>query len=84
MMHIWPILRQRQTKRKSCGEQTAGELHRVRARAAEEFAGEIEKQMSELNFLDARFEIRLSDAGRFSASGKDDAEFYFSANRESL
>ncbi len=61
-------------------EQTAGELHRVRARAAEEFAGEIEKQMSELNFLDARFEIRLSDAGRFSASGKDDAEFYFSAN----
>ena len=61
-------------------EQTAGELHRVRARAAEEFAGEIEKQMSELNFLDARFEISLSDAGRFSASGKDDAEFYFSAN----
>ena len=61
-------------------EQTAGELHRVRARAAEEFAGEIEKQMSELNFLDPRIEIRLSDAGRYSASGKDDSEFFFSAN----
>lgn len=44
------------------------------------FAAEIQKQMTELNFLDARLEIRISDAGHYSANGKDDAEFYFSAN----
>lgn len=59
---------------------TAEELHKVRERAAETFAGEIQKQMAELNFLDARLEIRLTDAGHYSASGKDGAEFYFSAN----
>lgn len=59
---------------------TAEELHKVRERAAETFAGEIQKQMAELNFLDARLEIRLTDAGYYSASGKDEAEFYFSAN----
>jgi len=59
---------------------TAEELHKVRERAAETFAGEIQKQMAELNFLDARLEIRLTDAGHYSASGKDEAEFYFSAN----
>lgn len=61
-------------------EKTAEELHKVRERAAETFAGEIQKQMAELNFLDARLEIRLTDAGYYSASGKDEAEFYFSAN----
>ena len=61
-------------------EKTAEELHKVRERAAETFAGEIQKQMAELNFLDARLEIRLTDARHYSASGKDEAEFYFSAN----
>lgn len=61
-------------------EKTAEELHKVRERAAETFAGEIQKQMAELNFLNARLEIRLTDAGHYSASGKDEAEFYFSAN----
>ena len=61
-------------------EKTAEELHKVRERAAVTFAGEIQKQMQELNFLDARLEIRLTDAGHYSAGGKDEAEFYFSAN----
>ena len=61
-------------------EKTAEELHKVRERAAVTFAGEIQKQMQELNFLDARLEIRLTDAGHYSVGGKDEAEFYFSAN----
>ena len=61
-------------------EKTAEELHKVRERAAVTFAGEIQKQMQELNFLDARLEIRLTDTGHYSAGGKDEAEFYFSAN----
>ena len=47
---------------------------------AVKFAEEIVHQMSELNFLDARFEIRLTEAKSYSAQGKDDAEFYLSVN----
>ena len=55
-------------------------LHAVREKAARELEKEIGSQMRELNFADARFEIRLIDTGRFSALGRDDAEFYMSAN----
>ena len=47
---------------------------------AVKFSEEIVHQMSELNFLDARFEIRLTEAKSYSAQGKDDAEFYLSVN----
>lgn len=60
--------------------ETAEKLHEVREKAAKVFASEIQKQMIELNFPDARFDIRISDTGRFSAGGKDEVEFYFSAN----
>ena len=55
-------------------------LHSVRERAARELEREIGSQMKELNFADAWFEIRLIDTGRYSALGRDDAEFYMSAN----
>lgn len=58
----------------------AGRLHDVRERAARAFSDEIGAQMRELNFLDARFEARLVDSGHYSTLGRDDAEFYMSAN----
>ena len=61
-------------------EKAAMELHEVREQNAVKFAEEIVHQMSELNFLDARFEIRLTEAKSYSAQGKDDAEFYLSVN----
>ena len=60
--------------------ETAEKLHQVRTRAAEAFSREIQNQMQELNFADARFEARLFDPGHYSAGGRDDAEFYMSAN----
>ena len=36
--------------------------------------------MKELNFLDSRFEIRISEAEKYSSNGKDEAEFYLSVN----
>lgn len=61
-------------------EKAAAALHRVRASRAVSFAEEIMEQMKELNFLDARLEIRLKDTGRLSAGGRDEAEFYLSTN----
>lgn len=65
-------------------EKAAMELHEVREQNAVKFAEEIVHQMSELNFMDARFEIRLTEAKSYSAQGKDDAEFICRLIRENL
>ena len=73
-------LLEKQKKAEKQMEKAAMELHEVREQNAVKFAKEIVHQMSELNFLDARFEIRLTEAKSYSAQGKDDAEFYLSVN----
>ena len=73
-------LLEKQKKAEKQMEKAAMELHEVREQNAVKFAEEIVHQMSELNFLDARFEIRLTEAKSYSAQGKDDAEFYLSVN----
>lgn len=55
-------------------------LHEIRAKYAQIFSDEIKKQMEELNFLDTRLEMRLTDTGRRSANGQDEAEFYIALN----
>lgn len=61
-------------------ERVTKKLHDVRNRYKTVFADEICIHLKELNFLDTRFEIHLKDAGRFSANGKDEAEFYLALN----
>lgn len=60
--------------------QIASRLHKVREKAAGIFAREIREQMSELNFMDTRLELKISDLGHYSASGSDEAEFYLATN----
>lgn len=67
------------TAKKRAG-QAAGRLHRAREKAAVIFAREIREQMAELNFMDTRLELRISDLGRYSAGGSDEAEFYLATN----
>ena len=55
-------------------------LGAMRRESAAAFAEEIHRQMSELNFLDTRLEIRISDSGRYSANGRDEAEFFLAVN----
>ena len=61
-------------------ETVSQKLHEIREKYASVFADEIKKQMLELNFLDTRIEMRLTDIGRYSANGRDEAEFYIALN----
>lgn len=61
-------------------EETAEQLSALRKKYASEFADEIRTQMQELNFLDTRLEMRISDSGHLGAGGKDEAEFYIAVN----
>lgn len=55
-------------------------LHQIREKYASAFAEAIRAQMAELNFLDTRLELRITDSGHFSSNGRDDAEFYLALN----
>lgn len=61
-------------------ETVSQKLHEIREKYAAVFADEIKKQMLELNFLDTRIEMRLTDIGRYSANGRGEAEFYIALN----
>lgn len=61
-------------------ETVSAKLHKIREKCAAVFAEEIKKQMQELNFMDTRLEMRLTDTGRYSANGRDEAEFYIALN----
>lgn len=61
--------------------QSASErLRQMREENAPVFADAIRTQMAELNFLDTRLELRISDTGHYSANGRDEAEFYLALN----
>lgn len=51
----------------------------MRKETAEELSGQIKQALSELNFLEVRFEIRI-DRTEYSANGVDAAEFYIATN----
>lgn len=61
-------------------EHVTKQLHEVRDHYKNVFAEEIRLHLKELNFLDTRFEIRISDTGQFGANGSDEAEFYLALN----
>lgn len=54
-------------------------LSAMRKETAAELSGQIKQALSELNFLEVRFEIRI-DRTEYSANGIDTAEFYIATN----
>lgn len=60
-------------------EKACEALSGLRQTAAAELSKEIERALSELNFLAVNFEIRLERTG-YSANGFDTAEFYIATN----
>lgn len=61
-------------------EKSSDKLHQIREKNASLFSEAIRRQMSELNFLDTRLELRLTDTGHFGSNGRDEAEFYLALN----
>lgn len=73
-------LREKKERALSEVQKVSEELSRIRKENAGAFSEAIRVQMAELNFLDTRLELRLTDSGRFSANGRDEAEFYLALN----
>lgn len=59
----------------------AAKLTEVRAASARQLASAIEKELHDLNFKDAKLELRLSPAPSITELGADQCEIYLSTNR---
>lgn len=55
-------------------------LRKARKKAAVSFVREIKKGLSDMNFMDVRFEMRFLELSGYTAEGMDEAEFYISTN----
>ena len=73
-------LRHEVTENEKKLKKISDELHSVRERAAADFAEEIRTQLKELNFLEHKFEVRLTKSDNYTENGYDMAEFYISTN----
>ncbi len=60
-------------------EEASGVLSELRRKAATVLSEQIKRALSELNFLEVRFEIRMEKTD-YSANGFDTAEFYIATN----
>ncbi len=60
-------------------DEAASKLSALRRKAAEKLSSKVETELSELNFKNARFSVKL-DKGPVSDNGTDTAEFLISAN----
>ena len=61
-------------------EKHALALRKARKKAAASFVKEIKKGLSDMNFLDVRFEMRFLELPDYTSDGMDEAEFYISTN----
>ena len=61
-------------------EKQALSLRKARKKAAASFVKEIKEGLSDMNFLDVRFEMRFAELEDYTADGMDEAEFYMSTN----
>ena len=61
-------------------EKHAFSLRKARKKAAASFVKEIKEGLSDMNFLDVRFEMRFAELEDYTADGMDEAEFYISTN----
>lgn len=61
-------------------EKSAVQLSNLRIKAAKTLEKDIKKSLEDLNFLNVEFAIELRNLEKFTANGKDEAEFMISTN----
>ncbi len=68
------------TKTERALKKASRELSQLREGCAQVLTQRIEQSLSELNFLEVRFEMHFGRLSHYSPGGVDDAEFYISTN----
>lgn len=56
------------------------EVSQIRQKSAKKLTKQVKEALVDLNFLDVDFVMEFADAGKYTANGKDEAEFLISTN----
>lgn len=73
-------LKKKLEKAKDKVTKLSDDLSALRKEASQKLSPLVIEALSDLNFLDCRFETRFSESGDYSSNGKDEAEFFISMN----
>ncbi len=73
-------LRRNTAKSQEVLAESAMELTKLRKEAAKALEKDIKESLKDLNFLEVEFAIELRELEKFTANGKDEAEFVISTN----
>lgn len=56
------------------------EVSQIRQKSAKRLTKQVKEALVDLNFLDVNFVMEFTDAGKYTANGRDEAEFLISTN----
>ncbi len=56
------------------------EVSKIRKKCAKKLARQVQAALVDLNFLDVNFTMEFEDSGKYTANGRDEAEFLISTN----
>ncbi len=56
------------------------EVSKIRQKCAKKLTRQVKEALVELNFLDVNFTMEFKDTGKFTANGRDEAEFLITTN----
>lgn len=58
----------------------SGDVSQIRQKFAKKLTKQVKEALIDLNFLDVKFVMEFTDAGKYTANGRDEAEFLISTN----
>lgn len=73
-------LKQRMAQTEAELEKICSEVSALRQKCAKKLTKQVQKALVDLNFLDVNFTMEFADTGKYTANGRDEAEFLISTN----
>lgn len=73
-------LKQRMTQTEAELEKICSEVSALRQKSAKKLTRQVQEALVDLNFLDVNFTMEFTDTGKYTANGRDEAEFLISTN----
>lgn len=73
-------LKQRMVQTEAELQKICSEVSALRQKSAKKLTKQVQKALVDLNFLDVNFTMEFADTGKYTANGRDEAEFLISTN----
>lgn len=73
-------LLERLSQAKTALKDISEEVSKIRQKCAKKLVKQVQEALVDLNFLDVSFTMEFEDSGKYTANGRDEAEFLISTN----